>query len=219
MLTRSSPAQRRPGREPRRHFVAALDRELEFARSTKAGARTPATRPASGRRGAPAAALNEGRGANPGDTFSSRPPAQAAVRAQRRPGREPRRHLEELDGTHRSDPRSTKAGARTPATRGRAPSRPGARRRSTKAGARTPATLDGLKHLPPPLRPLNEGRGANPGDTSGCGDAPTGRRTSLNEGRGANPGDTRTGSDVGARRRARSTKAGARTPATHGRRK
>ena len=40
------------------------------------------------------------------------------------------------------------------------------------------------------LRPLNEGRGVNPGDTQ-SGPCPPGQSLSLNEGRGVNPGDTR----------------------------
>ena len=50
--------------------------------------------------------------------------------------------------------------------------------------------FDPGKTSPPPSGiPLNEGRGANPGDTPGLGRhraAPA----ALNEGRGANPGDT-----------------------------
>ena len=66
----------------------------------------------------------------------------------------------------------------------------GRRGRSTKAGARTPATRwqtipgDGL------FGSLNQGRGANPGDTRSPGPASPGCRKPLNEGRGANPGDT-----------------------------
>ena len=110
-------AQRRPGFEPRRHLVLDPGR-VEFARSTKAGVRTPATprgsrivkllvrfnrstkagvrTPATPRRTAatrPATpALNEGRGSNPGDTARSSATSAACGR------------------------RSTKAGVRTPAT-------------------------------------------------------------------------------------------------------
>ena len=136
------PAQRRPGREPRRHDPRRPRRGGHHPRSTKAGARTPATRSPScaGRRGS--SSLNEGRGANPGDTATTCEVVGVAVCAQRRPGREPRRH-----------PLAGGADAGLP-------------RRSTKAGARTPATR------PEPWRaraarcPLNEGRGANPGDTA-----------------------------------------------------
>ena len=85
--------------------------------------------------------------------------------------------------------------------------------RSTKAGAKTPAT----RLLPPPpgtsQSTLNEGRGQNPGDTR--------RRlgqccpqVSLNEGRGQNPGDTTADCRIDPSSRQRSTKAGAKTPAT-----
>ena len=112
-------AQRRPGPKPRRHQGRAVPRQQRVdQRSTKAGAETPATPPClpppqrqtllaqrrpgpkprrhrtGGRRsGCPPAALNEGRGRNPGDTHISR-----GLTLQH----------------HR---RSTKAGAETPATR------------------------------------------------------------------------------------------------------
>ena len=85
-------AQRRPGREPRRHrdHIAA-DGNRAF-RSTKAGAGTPAT-PSPSRRGCGMlTALNEGRGVNPGDTVTTSPLTATVHSAQRRPGREPRRH-------------------------------------------------------------------------------------------------------------------------------
>ena len=44
-----------------------------------------------------AATLNEGRGVNPGDTLAAGFDALADTDAQRRPGREPRRHLPDLD--------------------------------------------------------------------------------------------------------------------------
>ena len=63
--------------------------------------------------------------------------------------------------------------------------------RSTKAGARTPATQVVPEQPAERLGPLNEGRGANPGDTRPGGWRPACAAT-LNEGRGANPGDTPT---------------------------
>ena len=63
------------------------------------------------------APLNEGRGLNPGDTVSAMQAVSCPVTsAQRRPGPQPRRHLswDLVFGEHR--PRSTKAGASTPAT-------------------------------------------------------------------------------------------------------
>ena len=135
-------AQRRPGREPRRHaeFARAIQERL---RSTKAGARTPATPGVRPVRVACGAALNEGRGANPGDTPHRR---GAAVGSGRR---------------------STKAGARTPATPvDTANPSTCTTIRSTKAGARTPATRPPGRPADSAPDPLNEGRGANPGDTS-----------------------------------------------------
>ena len=67
-LDLDSDAQRRPGRQPRRHLIHPVSR--------------PARNPA----------LNEGRGVNPGDTPSERAWPSAAIIAQLRPGRQPRRH-------------------------------------------------------------------------------------------------------------------------------
>ena len=133
-------AQRRPGREPRRHDRLPRKRLRVAPRSTKAGARTPATpRPAGrGRRGC--SALNEGRGANPGDTVLPAFTSATMYVAQRRPGREPRRHVGPSAAARSSTSRSTKAGARTPATLVPPVGRERRLRRSTKAGARTPAT-------------------------------------------------------------------------------
>ena len=61
--------------------------------------------------------------------------------------------------------------------------------RSTKAGARTPATPRRSSRSARTERTLNEGRGANPGDTVEF-QRFSGARHALNEGRGANPGDT-----------------------------
>ena len=79
-------AQRRPGRSPRRHVRLPVGGSGDDARSTKAGAFTPATRPVRW-------------------SASARGP-----RAQRRPGRSPRRHPSRVWSPHRSCPRSTKAG-------------------------------------------------------------------------------------------------------------
>ncbi len=165
---------------------------MHHLRSTKAGARTPATPRVIRRRIGPSISLNEGRGANPGDTrvriSASRP---AATGAQRRPGREPRRHP-------RAGSRRRARGATLNEGRGANPG-------DTPVGCLTR----------PQSVPLNEGRGANPGDTSprtrSCtcprdaqrrpgreprrhrGPSRSARgaaRRALNEGRGANPGDT-----------------------------
>ena len=211
-------AQRRPGREPRRHRTNPRAYSLSApALNEGRGANPGDTRawPPSPR--SPDRALNEGRGANPGDTPSRRAesavdlferstkagartpatqPAQWDVGqgdriAQRRPGREPRRHLPEATASatpcaaqrrpgreprrhprrdhcdvNRRPARSTKAGARTPATLHPHPLvRPHHPLRSTKAGARTPATRSGPDQDARPRAALNEGRGANPGDT------------------------------------------------------
>ena len=180
-------------------------------RSTKAGARTPATpsRPRSPSRGPstlnegrgrqprrhfPAGrcrnrlsrSLNEGRGANPGDTLLSRRAKRLGWGAQRRPGRQPRRHM-----LRRYNTRTGWDAQRRP---GRQP------RRHFPAG-RCRNRLS---------RSLNEGRGANPGDTHarpGC----SGRTATLNEGRGTNPGDTRPRAVAGLPDTDRSTKAGTPT--------
>ncbi len=230
-------AQRRPGHAPRRHRNGKRTVGLAFDRSTKAGARTPATLTSRSKSLLRAESLNEGRGTHPGDTARRRCAPCGARLAQRRPGHAPRRHVGGLRGVD---------------TRGPAQRRPGhAPRRHPREGASPTACMG----------PLNEGRGTHPGDTSSPsargqrpisaqrrpGHAPrrhlrrrevnrpivlrstkAGARTpatpgyaepwrrcraSLNEGRGTHPGDTRTvrrGGRVGAR----STKAGARTPAT-----
>ena len=218
---RSGYAQRRPGREPRRHS------------------------PGSGglRRRRP---LNEGRGVNPGDTtrFKSTPAAQAT--AQRRPGREPRRHHKLQLVLRRTTHRSTKAGAvnpgdtlhpaapsRTPNSAQRRPGRcplnegrgvnPGdtridtdrvnghisvAQRRPGREPRRHPATRHRSRTS---QRPLNEGRGVNPGDTASVQTSGHRLPPTLNEGRGVNPGDTGAVLRLPVRAE-RSTKAGGVNP-------
>ena len=135
-------AQRRPGREPRRHSVSILSMSL-----AKYAQRRPGREP---RRHSPDGRFGRTRGI-----------------AQRRPGREPRRHVRRRALRRRRVLRSTKAGARTPATRA-VPLAGGERQtRSTKAGARTPATRSGMRSAKALADSLNEGRGANPGDTAG----------------------------------------------------
>ena len=258
------PAQRRPGREPRRHVDESGLARLGRRRSTKAGARTPATHLHTPRSEAPTAPaqrrpgreprrhsgppgrsttcadpLNEGRGANPGDTgHESVGRARDAARSTKAGARTPatlqhagarglvlgRRSTKagartpatpyRADEDVRRDRRSTKAGARTPATRSQASSgHVSGGGRSTKAGARTPATPVDDDLRAPEGMALNEGRGANPGDTS-IRPPPRGPSPPLNEGRGANPGDTRAAGTTRAPPCCRSTKAGARTPAT-----
>ena len=209
-------------------------------RSTKAGARTPATLaeilPTCGhvRRSTKA-------GARTPATLASRTSTWMNPResAQRRPGREPRRHWRERGPGGDLRVRSTKAGARTPATR--ADTRPSFLRRrplNEGRGANPGDTFSCNVNAGMDSSTLNEGRGANPGDTRPAERGPCRRSQALNEGRGANPGDTcvsrsrRTGSSFAQRRPGReprrhpfawsfqqarptrSTKAGARTPAT-----
>ena len=160
-------------------------------RSTKAGARTPATL-APGRhptaRGVDTAQTKAG--ARTPATPDRKPEAFDAAPAQRRPGHAPRRHLRPAQGRDRIGSRSTKAGARTPATPRHVPRRQGADDRSTKAGARTPAT--------PTRKPTSKYKWNNaqrrPGHAPRRHAAPSPTRCAadrpLNEGRGTHPGDT-----------------------------
>ena len=115
---------------------------LSAARSTKAGARTPATLQdwqAVGRRHGDA--LNEGRGANPGDTGN------------------------QGCGAMRVDGRSTKAGARTPATPARLSAQPCLLNTLNEGRGANPGDTCSRSAARQSQEPLNEGRGANPGDT------------------------------------------------------
>ena len=194
MKSRVSPsdAQRRPGREPRRH------------RRGHPGPRTPA------------APLNEGRGVNPGDTREAGQSALVDQDAQRRPGREPRRHV---GVTMR--PNSLAVGAqRRPGREPRRHWRTGGCATGTRTALNEGRGVNPGDTAPPACRSgsgstaLNEGRGVNPGDTAPSGVAtispiPAQRRPgreprrhrcgsgrvrracpALNEGRGVNPGDT-----------------------------
>ena len=218
--SRSCDAQRRPGLSPRRHpGRARRTRTAPPPRSTKAGALTPATRTPPGRRTRKTdKALNEGRGSHPGDT--------SPLGGPRRSGRA---SLNEGRGSHPGDttyrhlalrpvaPRSTKAGALTPATHKQL----GRTTREYQRAQRRPG-LSPRRHVQPPEprchgpSPLNEGRGSHPGDTHRTAEPqhglPGGRSTKagaltpathqgrpfmpsyplqpLNEGRGSHPGDT-----------------------------
>ena len=113
----ASPAQRRPGPQPRRHVAVGVQpgRHL-LARSTKAGASTPATRGWTSARGTAAAPLNEAGASTPATPIEHGVDPHVNALAQRRPGPQPRRTLDEhlqLEDEHH---RSTKAGASTPAT-------------------------------------------------------------------------------------------------------
>ena len=187
---RGQGAQRRPGHQPRRHVRKADFARRVHARSTKAGASTPAT----------LLWWNWPRhGCERSTKAGASTPATLSV-------------LLDSDGNL---VRSTKAGASTPATPDQEFIGGGALQRSTKAGASTPATrAAACRRAPRPAATLNEGRGINPGDTA-SGRTRSTWRTSLNEGRGINPGDTRR--DIrqdSPTLLKRSTKAGASTPAT-----
>ena len=206
-------AQRRPGREPRRH----MDMD-ERARHERDAQRRPGREPR--RHAAPARTCARRHcfaqrrpGREPRRHLTPSSPAAAAISAQRRPGREPRRHARGGGQQRHGLVRSTKAGARTPATPADGRAAATLCRRSTKAGARTPATPPlYAAHCHPSFAQRRPGREPRR-HLLRCIRRPA-RCRSLNEGRGANPGDT---SDKLQRRvvdLARSTKAGARTPAT-----
>ena len=84
-------AQRRPERQPRRHVAADASCELHRARSTKAGASTPATPGTSAHRRQRPGPLNEGRSVNPGDTAKFCKGAVSGQTIARPRAREPRR--------------------------------------------------------------------------------------------------------------------------------
>ena len=159
-----------------------------YVRSTKAGARTPATPRRSGRRTSRRGALNEGRGANPGDTRCRGRPRPCPAPLNEGRGANPG-DTRIVGAQMQAAGRSTKAGARTPATRVRRPRQTRVLIRSTKAGARTPATPDGVEG---PLEALL--RSTKAGARTPATRWPPGSRAragaALNEGRGANPGDT-----------------------------
>ena len=161
------------------------------ARSTKAGASTPATprslpsltasrgalnegrglnpgdtRLTSGL-GAHGGTLNEGRGLNPGDTSPTRRRGSSETTLNEGRGLNPGDTRSHQGAMVDNQGRSTKAGASTPATRG-LPQLvvKGQEVRSTKAGASTPATLESWGWSSAHRRTLNEGRGLNPGDTA-----------------------------------------------------
>ena len=230
-------AQRRPGHSPRRQKANSL----AFASVTVAQ-RRPGHSP---RRQSiqlrnvrdRASSLNEGRGIHPGDR-----PTVLMVRcsgrpAQRRPGHSPRRQRGLRDGGLVKTPRSTKAGAFTPATAGLstgvAPTvpalnegrgihpgdSPGVRRaatldrgRSTKAGAFTPATAGKTR---PPTEFVSAQRrpGHSPRRQSSYAATPASRALAQRR-PGHSPRRQPDAPRLCARGRARSTKAGAFTPAT-----
>ena len=211
----SPSAQRRPGRAPRRHLVRMVEGVDAVARSTKAGACTPATPPPRGQGRAhplrstkagactpatPAGGDCDGGGPIRSTKAGACTPATpvhrpafgvAIVLAQRRPGRAPRRHPDEevlvrVDGCTLNEGRGVHPGDTPEHVHRRAH-----RGRSTKAGACTPATR----------APVTR-RGPEYGDVRSTKAGACTPATHPRQGH-----DERRGVD-------RSTKAGACTPAT-----
>ena len=160
------------------------------------------------------AALNEGRDVNPGDTLRLSSSLHVATIAQRRPGRESRRHRV-FDGPTRArrfartlnEGRDVNPGD-TPDRVERAHRRPvsTAQRRPGRESRRHTRTF-GVEYRERSATALNEGRDVNPGDTGGRSAASSTAGT-LNEGRDVNPGDTHDPSSAHGPHGDRSTKAG-----------
>ena len=204
-------AQRRPGREPRRHaFEERAQIDLPILAQRRPGR-------------------------EPRRHWSSATPSTPSRAAQRRPGREPRRHRSSRRSTRCSTPplnegRGVNPGD-TPSLEPR--SRPDADTLNEGRGV-NPGDTSGRCRIRASRTALNEGRGVNPGDTpvdvesQPCRSSPAQRRPGreprrhpprregspsrvrpLNEGRGVNPGDTNEALDASELQRQRSTKAGA----------
>ena len=207
-------AQRRPGRTPRRHTHQPRGTGRHRARSTKAGAHTPATPCAASRTRPKQACRSTKAGAHTPATrrSSSRPPTSPWP-AQRTPGRTPRRHVSDMmdlciaSGAQRRPGRTPRRHA------GLVGQHAPCLQRSTKAGAHTPATRPCRSRCGRCRCPLNEGRGAHPGDTPRrrCGQDPSVLRSTK---AGAHTPATLPVLMSGSKASGRSTKAGAHTPAT-----
>ena len=185
------PAQRRPGLEPQRHRGGPVPRPRCTRRSTKAGARTPATHvltpvaPQVVTRSTKAGARTP---ATPGWNTGS---LTTIVAAQRRPGLEPQRHVQAyVRGFVAASNAQRRPGLEPQRHWRRWPEERQALCRSTKAAARTPATRPASATPSSATPPLNEGRGSNPSDTVMRLHTPSMSRNTLNEGRGSNPSDT-----------------------------
>ena len=149
-------AQRRPGHQPRRHFL-----KLSVASSECIAQRRPGHQPRrhhyGERRGVPVGwPLNEGRGISPGDTVGC--------------GQIP----------SRASGRSTKAGASAPATQWAAvKSHPAPAAAQRRPGHQPRRHGESVKARPVVLHALNEGRGISPGDTAKFCKRAVPRRTSA----------------------------------------
>ena len=139
VFSRASNAQQRPGREPRRHVRPLRAHDRPLRRSTKAGARTPATPETLA--GAPQSTSGRSTkaGARTPATRSSATASSSGGRlAQQRPGREPRRHQKQAETLADEIIAQRRPGREPRRHRQRGWLRSLRRRRSTKAGARTP---------------------------------------------------------------------------------
>ena len=130
-------------------------------------------------------------------------PSEISWRAQRRPGPRPRRHRGVGRRVVDEEPRSTKAGAETPANRStKAGAETPATRsnlagvtlsynsRSTKAGAETPATRLQVSGQRVDYQGRSTKAGAETPATRCGGQGSELSGAALNEGRGRDPGDT-----------------------------
>ena len=229
-------AQRRPERQPRLHLRRADGIQRAHARSTKAGASTPATlglnevtgqdplrstkagasTPATRPRRAPGSPatgpLNEGRSVNPGYTRRRPVSSHGMVSAQRRPERQPRLHSSVTKYTS-SPICAQRRPERQPRLHGqvsRVPSR-------SIAAQRRPERQPRLHRARPTSSIVSSSAQRRPERQPRLHLFPSPLRTgsaSLNEGRSVNPGYTRQTCSAVVRAMQRSTKAGASTPAT-----
>ena len=182
-------------------------------RSTKAGASTPATPGQSMDRYRVPDSLNEGRSVNPGYTWGCS--RYGVTRSALNEGRSvnPGYTDSRARPRHLQPPRSTKAGASTPATRIAAHGPDTCNHPAQRRPERQPrlhnsaATLSRLR-----LTALNEGRSVNPGYTRHRSKA---CQRTLAQRRPERQPRLHARAVIVASRRKGSTKAGASTPATH----
>ena len=182
-------AQRRPGPRPRQHTSECTLFRVWLVAQRRPGPRPRQHASAASLSAAPKAAQRRP-GPRPRQHASPSASTWAGAGAQRRPGPRPRQHVRLMLLLVDDLLRSTKAGASTPATPAHRPLR---------------------RYVP---RPLNEGRGLDPGNTTGvsgtnpasrgaqrrpgprprqharCSWCPTKTAPALNEGRGLDPGNT-----------------------------
>ena len=170
MDARTRCAQRRPGSKPRRHRRLRPVRQLPAGhRSTKAGEPTPATQVTIlldlRRDGVRSTKAGEQTPATLPDPRNLYHVIDRSTKAGEQTPATPLGHALILGLLH---VRSTKAGEQTPATRDIEIHHAidAERLRSTKAGEQTPATHGrSARAVSATSITLNEGRGANPGDT------------------------------------------------------